>query len=230
MMNLTFREEEAFLRGQAAGIIPADCPLPETMDEIFSLIRYIGPMFSRIVACRTNRKKLIFVTVSVFSESYLAEVIGRLPELLNTVSEVTPLQKEWFGSPLDELANYFALGPAIVSESDIVAWSFRLTADDIRKGFELKYEPETESDAASMEQRVTLSELVIRGSIPMIDRRRWEQLTGKEADELIRSRKEPDKLNMEKVRRPIREYDRLTPKEKARICNVITSKGENAHD
>jgi hypothetical protein len=34
---------------------------------------------------------------------------------------------------------------------------------------------------------MTLSDLVISGSVPLIDRREWENLTGKEADELIRS-------------------------------------------
>ena len=230
MMNLTFREEEAFLRGQAAGIIPADCPLPETMDEIFSLIRYIGPMFSRIVACRTNRKKLIFVTVSVFSESYLAEVIGRLPELLPEASEVTPLQTDFFGSPLDELADYFAMGPGILNEEDLAARRSALSLPEVRRGFELKYMPEEKADAASMEQRVTLSDLVACGRIPMIDRRRWEQLTGKEANELIRSREKPKTLNSERIERIIREYDRLTPKEKARIHSIINSKEGNAHD
>lgn len=186
-MNLTFREEEAFFRGKIAGFIPENCPLPETEEEIDSLFQHFGPMFSRIVGCRTKHGKLFFAAVSVFSESYLDEAVRRLPELLNEASEVTPLQKDFFGSPLDELANYFALGHGILNEEDLAARKSRLTLPEIRRGFDLEYKPEEKADAASMEQRMKLSDLIINGSLPMIDRREWENLTGKEADELIRS-------------------------------------------
>ncbi len=186
MMNLTFREEEAFFRGKTAGFIPEDCPLPETEEEIDSLFQYFGPMFSRIVGCRTKQEKLFFAAVSVFSESYLDEAVRRLPEMLNEASEVTPLQKDFFGSPLDELANYFALGHGILNEEDLAAKKSRLTLPEIRRGFDAKYKPEEKADAASMEQRMMLSDLIINGSLPMIDRREWENLTKKDADELIR--------------------------------------------
>ena len=45
-MFLTFNEYEAFLRGQAAGLIPADIPLPQTEKDIDELIFHIGLMFS----------------------------------------------------------------------------------------------------------------------------------------------------------------------------------------
>jgi len=186
-MNLTFRQKEAFFRGKAAGFIPENCPLPETEEEIDSLFQHFGPMFSRIVGCRTKQGKLFFATVSVFSESYLDEAVRRLPELLNKANEVTPLQKDFFGSPLDELANYFALGHGILNEEDLAARKSKLTLPEIRRGFDAEYEPEEKADAASMEQRIALSNLIINGSLPMIDRREWENLTGKEADELIRS-------------------------------------------
>lgn len=186
-MNLTFREEEAFFRGKAAGFIPKGCPIPKTENEIDSLFQHFGPMFSRIVGCRTKQGRLFFAAVSVFSESYLDEAVRRLPELLNEATEITPLQKDFFGSPLDELANYFALGHGILNEEDLAARESRLTLPEIRRGFDVKYKPEEKADAASMEQRMQLSDLVISGSIPMIDRRTWENLTKKEADELIRS-------------------------------------------
>ena len=187
MMNLTFREEEAFFRGKAAGFIPAECPIPGTAEEIYSLFQYFGPMFSRIVGCRTKHGKLFFASVSVFSESYLDEAVRRLPELRNEANEVTPLQTDFFGSPLDELANYFALGHRILNEEDLAAKKSRLTLPEIRRGFDLEYTPGEKADAATMEQRMALSDLIINGSLPMIDRREWENLTKKEADELIRS-------------------------------------------
>lgn len=186
-MNLTFREEEAFFRGKAAGFIPEDCPIPKTEEEIDSLFQYFGPMFSRIVGCRTKQGKLFFAAVSVFSESYLDEAVRRLPELLNEANEVTPLQTDFFGSPLEELANYFALGHEILNEEDLAARRSALSLPEVRRGFDLEYTPGEKADAASMEQRMQLSDLIINGSLPMIDRREWENLTKKDADELIRS-------------------------------------------
>ena len=223
-MNLTFREEEAFFRGKAAGFIPEDCPLPETEEEIDSLFQYFGPMFSRIVGCRTKQGKLFFAAVSVFSEEYLGEVIRHLPELLTEANEVTPLQTDFFGSPLEELANYFALGHGILNEEDLAARRSALSLPEVRRGFDLEYTPGEKADAATMEQRMALSDLVACGSIPAIDRRKWEHLTGKEVDELIRSRKKTVKLNTDRIERIIREYDRLNPEEKEQIYNIITSK------
>ena len=121
-MNLTYREKEAFYRGKAAGIIPADCPMPQTGEEIDALIVHIGPMCSRTVGCRNQAGKLFFVEVSVFSQKYLEETIEHLPDLIPEVSEVTELRYEKYNSPLEDLANYFALGPAIINEADIAAW------------------------------------------------------------------------------------------------------------
>ena len=224
MMNLTFREEEAFFRGKAAGFIPAECPIPGTEEEMYGLFQHFGPMFSKIVGCRTKHGKLFFAAVSVFSEEYLDEAIRRLPELLPEANEVTSLQTEFFGSPLDELANYFALGTGILNEEDLAARRSALSLPEVRRGFDLEYTPGEKADAASMEQRMKLSDLVACGSVPLIDRRKWEHLTGREADELIRSRKKPVKLNTDRIERIIREYDRLNPEEKEQIHNIITSK------
>ena len=230
MMNLTFREEEAFFRGKAAGFIPAECPIPGTEEEIYGLFQHFGPMFSKIVGCRTKHGKLFFAAVSVFSEEYLGEVIRHLPELLTEANEVTPLQTDFFGSPLEELANYFALGHEILNEEDLAARRSALSFPEVRRGFDLEYTPGEKADAATMEQRMALSDLVACGSIPAIDRRKWEHLTGKEADELIRSRKKPVKLNTDRIERIIREYDRLNPEEKEQIHNIITSKKGKAYD
>ena len=230
MMNLTFREEEAFFRGKAAGFIPAECPIPGTEEEMYGLFQHFGPMFSKIVGCRTKHGKLFFAAVSVFSESYLDEAVRRLPELLTEASEVTPLQTEFFGSPLEELANYFALGHEILNEEDLAARRSALSLPEVRRGFDLEYTPGEKADATSMEQRMKLSDLVACGSIPAIDRRKWEHLTGREADELIRSRKKPVKLNTDRIERIIREYDRLNPEEKEQIHNIITSKKGKAYD
>ena len=224
MMNLTFREEEAFFRGKAAGFIPAECSIPGTEEEIYGLFQHFGPMFSKIVGCRTKHGKLFFAAVSVFSEEYLGEVIRHLPELLTEASEITPLQTDFFGSPLDELANYFALGTGILNEEDLAARRSALSLPEVRRGFDLEYTPGEKTDVATLEQRMTLSDLVISGSVPLIDRRKWEHLTGKEADELIRSRKKPDELNTDRIERIVREYDRMTPEEKEQIHNIITSK------
>ena len=230
MMNLTFREEEAFFRGKAAGFIPAECPIPGTEEEMYGLFQHFGPMFSKIVGCRTKHGKLFFAAVSVFSETYLDEAIRRLPELLPEASEITPLQTDFFGSPLDELANYFALGTGILNEEDLAARRSALSLPEVRRGFDLEYTPGEKADAASMEQRMKLSDLVACGSVPLIDRRKWEHLTGREADELIRSRKKPVKLNTDRIERIIREYDRLNPEEKEQIHNIITSKKGKAYD
>ena len=230
MMNLTFREEEAFFRGKAAGFIPADCPIPGTEEEIYGLFQHFGPMFSKIVGCRAKRGKLFFAAVSVFSEEYLNEAIRRLPELLTEASEVTPLQTDFFGSPLNELANYFALGPGILNEEDLAARRSALSLPEVRRGFDLKYTHKEMADSATLEQRITLSDLITCGSIPAIDRRKWEHLTGKEADKLIRSRKKLKRLNTERIERIIREYDRLTTEEKVQIRKIITTKEGNVHD
>ena len=185
-MGLTYREQEAFYRGKAAGIIPADCPMPVGR-EIDQMILHIGPMCSRTIGCRNQAGKLFFVEISVFSENYLTETIEHLPDLIAEVSEVTELKFEKYNSPLEDLANYFALGPAIVNEADIASWFSHLTADDIRKGFELKYEPEEIADCATEEQRMAVSVRIAQDRTDPLTCRQWENLTGQEAAELLRN-------------------------------------------
>ena len=120
-MNLTYREQEAFYRGKAAGIIPADCPMPSGR-EIDQMILHIGPMYSRTVGCRNQTGKLFFVEVSVFSQKYLEKTIKHLPDLIAEVKKVTKLQIEKYDVSLNVLANYFSLGRDIIDEEDI-AWT-----------------------------------------------------------------------------------------------------------
>ena len=221
-MNLTHREKEAFYRGKAAGIIPADCPLPQTGAEIDGLILHVGPMYSRTVGCRDQAGKLFFVEVSVFSQKYLEETIKHLPDLIAEVSEVTELRYEKYNSPLEDLANYFALGPAIVNEADIAAWFSHLTADDIRKGFDLEYQPERIADCATEEQRMAISERIARGRTKPLSCRQWENLTREEAAELLCNSGRTEDVISERVRLLAGEYAKLTPEEKDRFREITT--------
>ena len=229
-MNLTYREKEAFYRGKAAGIIPADCPLPQTGEEIDGLILHVGPMYSRTIGCRNQAGKLFFVEVSVFSQKYLEETIKHLPDLIPEVSEVTELRFEKYNSPLEDLANYFALGPAIINGADIAAWLFHLTADDIRKGFEFNYEPEKIADCATEEQRMALSERIARGRTKPLSSRHWENLTGQEAAELLRNSGCTEDVISERVRLLAGEYAKLTPEEKDRFREITTPNKGQKHD
>ena len=226
-MNLTYREKEAFYRGKAAGIIPADCPLPQTGEEIDGLILHVGPMYSRTVGCRDQAGKLFFVEVSVFSQKYLEETIEHLPDLIPEVSEITELRYEKYNSPLEDLANYFALGPAIVNEADIAAWLSHLTADDIRKGFEFKYEPEEIADCATDEQRMAISEQIAQGRINPLTSRQWENLTGQETAELLRNSDRAEDVIPARVRLLAAEYEKLTPEEKIRFREMTTENERN---
>ena len=221
-MNLTYREKEAFYRGKAAGIIPADCPMPQTGEEIDALIVHIGPMCSRTIGCRNQAGKLFFVEVSVFSQKYLEETIEHLPDLIDEVSEVTELRFEKYNSPLEDLANYFALGSAIVNEADIAAWFSHLTADDIRKGFELQYEPKKLADCATEEQRMALSERIARGRTKPLSCRQWENLTKQEAAELLCNSGRTEDVISERVRLLAGEYAKLTPEEKDMFREITT--------
>ena len=221
-MNLTHREKEAFYRGKAAGIIPADCPMPENGEEMDNLILHIGPMYSRTVGCRNQTGKLFFVDISVFSQKHLEATVRRLPELLAEVSEVTPLQIEEYRSLLAELDNYFSLGSGIIDEADLASRLTPVTAAEIRKGFEFKYRPEKIAGLATPEQRMALSDMVMQDKIPPFCRRQWENLTGQEAAKLIRNNAVPEKEISKRVRLMADEYAKLTPEDKIRFKEMIT--------
>ena len=219
-MNLTYREQEAFYRGKAAGIIPANCPMP-TGREIDQMILHIGPMYSRTVGCRNQAGKLFFIEVSVFSQKYLEETIKHLPDLIDEVGEVTELQIEKYDVSLNVLANYFSLGRDIIDEEDIASRFPPLTADDIRKGFELKYEPVKIADYASDEQRMALSERIIQGKNRGMTCREWENLTGTKAAELLQNSDWPQETISERVRLLADEYLKLTQEERILFFETI---------
>ena len=229
-MNLTYREQEAFYRGKAAGIIPADCPMPKTVEDIDGLILHIGPMYSRTVGCRDQAGKLFFIAISVFSKNYLEDTIEHLPDLMDKVSEVTELMFEKYNSPLEDLANYFALGPGIIDETDIAAGFSHLIADDIRKGFELKYEQKEIADCATEEQRMAVSDRIVQGRINPLPCRQWENLTGQDAAELLRNNNRSEEVISERVRLLAGEYAKLTPEEKYIFREVITKNKGQKHD
>ena len=110
-MYLTELEHEAFLRGRAAGLIPADVPLPTCDKEIDELILHVGFLFSRRIAYRNRQKKFQLMTLSAFTEEHLNDLILRLPELRpEEVFAVPGLQQEVYLNPLEGLYHYFAFG------------------------------------------------------------------------------------------------------------------------
>ena len=66
-MFLTLNEYEAFLRGKAAGLIPADLSLPQNEKEIDNLIFHVGLMFSVRIAYRNQQMKLRLMELSAFT-------------------------------------------------------------------------------------------------------------------------------------------------------------------
>ena len=126
-MYLTELEHEAFLRGRAAGLIPADVPLPSCDKEIDELILHVGFLFSRRIAYRNRQRKLRLMTLTAFTEEHLNDLTVRLPELRpEEVFAVTGLQREVYLNPLEGLYHYFAFGRKIVSADDLAG---RLAAD-----------------------------------------------------------------------------------------------------
>jgi len=180
-------------------------------------------MYSRTVGCRNQAGKLFFVEVSVFSQKYLEKTIKHLPDLIAEVSEVTELQIEKYDVSLNELANYFSLGRDIIDEEDIASRCPPLTANDIRKGFDFKYEPERIADCASDEQRMALSERIIQGKNRGMTGREWENLTGTKAAELLQNSDWPQKTIPERVRLLSDEYAKLTPEERDIFRKITTT-------
>ena len=83
------------------------------------MIVHIGIMFSCHVGCRNSTGQFFFADVSVFSEEYLPRAIQKLPEMRPDIAVVTGLRLPFRGTPLEELANYFALGEKIVDRDDL---------------------------------------------------------------------------------------------------------------
>ena len=142
-MQLTRREHEAFIRGQSAGLIPEDVPIPNSEAEAEALIVHIGVMFSCHVGCRNSTGQFFFADVSVFSEEYLPRAIQKLPEMRPDIAVVTGLRLPFRGTPLEELANYFALGEKIVDRDDLQrrlsGQTKTITPAEVLRGFAWDY-------------------------------------------------------------------------------------------
>ena len=194
-MFLTFNEYEAFLRGQAAGLIPADIPLPQTEKDIDELIFHVGLMFSVRIAYRNQQMKLRLMELSTFTEEHLENLIYRLPALkYPKVVFVTDFKQEIYLNMLESLAAYFRFGSSIISEDDLAG---RLAVnpeiipvEKILRGFQLGIAPPHLAGIATIEQRERLAQMICEDRLPTIPRRKWENLTIKEAAELISSAKD----------------------------------------
>ena len=193
-MFLTLNEYEAFLRGQAAGLIPADIPLPQTEKDIDELIFHVGLMFSVRIAYRNQQMKLRLMELSAFTEEHLENIIYRLPALkYPEVAFVTDFKQEIYLNMLESLAAYFNFGSSIIAENDLAG---RLAvnpeiipAEKILQGFQLEIAPPKLAGIATIEQRERLAQMICEDRLPTIPRRKWENLTMEEAAELISSAK-----------------------------------------
>lgn len=172
-MHLTELEYEAFLRGRAAGLIPANIPLPSCDKEIDELILHVGFLFSREIAYRNRQKKLRLMTLSAFTEEHLNDLTVRLPELRpEEVFTVAGLQREVYLNPLEGLYHYFSFGRKIVSADDLAG---RIATDvtpipssQILRGFEMEYVPVTRTGLATSRQKAVLAEMICNGRLPTI--------------------------------------------------------------
>ena len=225
-MHLTELEYEAFLRGRAAGLIPANVPLPTCDKEIDELILHVGFLFCREIAYRNRQKKLRLMTLSAFTEEHLNDLIVRLPELRpEEVFTVAGLQREVYLNPLEGLYHYFSFGRKIVSADDLTG---RIAADvtpipssQILRGFEMEYVPVTRTGLATSRQKAVLAEMICNGRLPTITRRQWENMTEEEASQLISSAPKPKAELPVSVALVLNVIDRLNPEERTLLDELM---------
>lgn len=225
-MYLTELEHEAFLRGRAAGLIPANIPLPSCDKEIDELILHAGFLFCREIAYRNRQKKLRLMTLSAFTEEHLNDLIVRLPELRpEEVFTVAGLQREVYLNPLEGLYHYFSFGRKIVSADDLAG---RIAADvtpipssQILRGFEMEYVPVTRTGLATSRQKAVLAEMICNGRLPTITRRQWENMTEEEASQLISSAPKPQVELPVSVALVLNVIDRLNPEERTLLDELM---------
>ena len=225
-MYLTELEYEAFLRGRAAGLIPANIPLPSCDKEIDELILHAGFLFCREIAYRNRQKKLRLMTLSAFTEEHLNELIGRLPELRpEEVFTVAGLQREVYLNPLEGLYHYFSFGRKIVSADDLTG---RIATDvtpipssQILRGFEMEYVPVTRTGLATSRQKAVLAEMICNGRLPTITRRQWENMTEEEASQLISSAPKPKAELPVSVALVLNVIDRLNSEERTLLDELM---------
>lgn len=225
-MHLTELEYEAFLRGRAAGLIPANIPLPSCDKEIDELILHAGFLFCREIAYRNRQKKLRLMTLSAFTEEHLNDLIVRLPELRpEEVFTVAGLQREVCLNPLEGLYHYFAFGRKIVSADDLAG---RLAVDvtpipssQILRGFEMEYVPAMRTGLATSRQKAVLAEMICNGRLPTITRRQWENMTEEEASQLISSAPKPKAELPVSVALVLNVIDRLNSEERTLLDELM---------
>ena len=225
-MYLTELEDEAFLRGRAAGLIPANIPLPSCDKEIDELILHAGFLFCREIAYRNRQKKLRLMTLSAFTEEHLNDLIVRLPELRpEKVFTVAGLQREVYLNPLEGLYHYFSFGRKIVSADDLAG---RIAADvtpipsyQILRGFEMEYVPVTRTGLATSRQKAVLAEMICNGRLPTITRRQWENMTEEEASQLISSAPKPKAELPVSVALVLNVIDRLNSEERTLLDELM---------
>lgn len=225
-MHLTELEYEAFLRGRAAGLIPANVPLPTCDKEIDELILHVGFLFCREIAYRNRQKKLRLMTLSAFTEEHLNDLIVRLPELRpEEVFTVAGLQREVYLNPLEGLYHYFSFGRKIVSADDLTG---RIATDvtpipssQILRGFEMEYVPVTRTGLATSRQKAVLAEMICNGRLPTITRRQWENMTEEEASQLISSAPKPKAELPVSVALVLNVIDRLNSEERTLLDELM---------
>ena len=225
-MHLTELEYEAFLRGRAAGLIPANVSLPSCDKEIDELILHAGFLFCREIAYRNRQKKLRLMTLSAFTEEHLNDLIVRLPELRpEEVFTVAGLQREVYLNPLEGLYHYFSFGRKIVSADDLAG---RIATDvtpipssQILRGFEMEYVPVTRTGLATSRQNAALTEMICNGRLPTITRRQWENMTEEEASQLISSAPKPKAELPVSVALVLNVIDRLNPEERTLLDELM---------
>ena len=225
-MHLTELEYEAFLRGRAAGLIPANVPLPTCDKEIDELILHVGFLFCREIAYRNRQRKLRLMTLSAFTEEHLNDLIVRLPEFRpEEVFAVTGLQREVYLNPLEGLYHYFSFGRKIVSADDLAG---RIATDvtpipssQILRGFEMEYVPVTRTGLATSRQKAVLAEMICNGRLPTITRRQWENMTEEEAFQLISSAPKPKAELPVSVALVLNVIDRLNSEERTLLDELM---------
>lgn len=225
-MHLTELEYEAFLRGRAAGLIPANIPLPSCDKEIDELILHAGFLFCREIAYRNRQKKLRLMTLSAFTEEHLNDLIVRLPELRpEEVFTVAGLQREVYLNPLEGLYHYFSFGRKIVSADDlagrIATDVTQIPSSQILRGFEMEYVPVTRTGLATSRQKAVLAEMICNGRLPTITRRQWENMTEEEAFQLISSAPKPKAELPVSVALVLNVIDRLNSEERTLLDELM---------
>lgn len=228
-MFLTANEHEAFLRGQAAGLIPEHIPLPRNEEEINGLILHIGLLFSVRIGYRNRNMKFRVMELTTFSEDYLNALLHRLPQVRkDEVLALTEFRQEVYPSPLEGLYQYFSFGKEIVAAADLnqrLAEHCKIfSEEEILRGFDFPYTPPESAGGATLEQRAELSDMVLDERLPAITRRTWEHLTEAQAAELISSVPNPEAELPDSVKNVLYVVERLSREERELVRDIINQK------